>query len=248
MSLELMTPPPRSASLPCIPRFRLASPSVAEEGQRAPSHAQGGQGVPSYSVRNCSPQNLDSDLCFLLQEHKVVDDNILLLDSNGIESISDFAGMEGSEEDLRETLLKQFNLGKDVKSKVQVSRTLQAFSDAKERVKARSKVKAIATAQGDTVDMPPTEYIALVNQLEISRTPSDAQDTTKISHDHLPARCVVEAILDALSRGEFTAPPLAEIVSLQEESVALLHQTHDHFRRQVPPQVSARSWFQPKIN
>ena len=35
-------------------------------------------------------------------------------------------------------------------------------------------MRALATAQGDSVDMPPTEYIALVSHLELSRTHPDA--------------------------------------------------------------------------
>ena len=129
-----------------------AIPPAVEGGQSASSHSarlldsEGGQSAPSHCVRSFVPTSLSSDLLFLLQEHKVVDKNILPLEQNGIESISDFAGMEGSEEDLRVTLINQFDLAKDVKGKVQVSRLLQAFSDAKERVKARSKVKALATA------------------------------------------------------------------------------------------------------
>ena len=44
----------------------------------------------------------------------MVDKNILLLEQNGIESISDFAGMDGSEEDLRATLINQFDLAKSM--------------------------------------------------------------------------------------------------------------------------------------
>ena len=184
----------------------LANPSPGESTRIASLAA-----LKATPGRSFVPGHMEPDLLFLLQENKVDNSIIEILDSNGLASISDFAGIEKDEEALRTTLMTSFGIGCGWKGKIQVLRVLRSFQDAKLKVAATATVKATVRAHGDKLEMAAGDFENLAALLEVARSGK------KVPDDQLPGRAVVEDILDRLEAGNVIAEPLAEIVSYKDE-------------------------------
>ena len=74
---------------------QIADPSPGEPTRTASLAA-----LKATPDRSFVPEHMEPDLLFLMQENKVDNDIIKILESNGLASISDVAGLEKDEEAL----------------------------------------------------------------------------------------------------------------------------------------------------
>ena len=91
---------------------------------------------------------------------------------------------------------------------LQVGKLVAVWSAATARVTEAVKTKAIARAHGDTVDMPRAAYLQVLQVYQSTRA-----DEGRAKDSELPARGLVESILEQLEDGELRAEKMNTIIS-----------------------------------
>ena len=117
----------------------------------------------------------DPELQALLRKHDVDEGLIFEIGSQGVKTIADFVGLEGTDAEMRNTRASSFGINEStVKGKVAIGRALNAWRSASKRASEYETVAAQCKIHGQPVELQKPEYHLLSRRsserLRYSRT------------------------------------------------------------------------------
>ena len=156
---------------------------------------------------------MDPELRFMIEEAGCDAVVISRLRASGLTTLDDFAAVEDTAVAVRALLkaLLEPTPANDIRLALQIGKLVAVWTSAHQRVAEAVRTKAIARAHGDVVDMPRAAYLQLMQVFQAKREDGRAKDS------ELPARAMVESILEQLEEGELRAEKMTAIISRQQE-------------------------------
>ena len=211
-----------SSSRSCRKRARS---TVGQRRRRDVSEEQGAlDRKPTKKARfaSLSPKRgMRRDLAFLLEDCRVSTVSIRSLEAEGLVTPADFAGLSTSERRVESMLKSTLGIRSGIREAVELSRIMEAWRTARKDVNAYAEARATTRAYGESLEMKTSDFTSLVESLEMARglqeIATDQDEDYRIPDEELPARCVLESILEQLETGNVEAHTWSEIVSLREE-------------------------------
>ena len=200
-------PAPTAASLP--PAVALAPAAQSNVGFSSPSDA-----------KIAASQPLEPALEQMLRTSQISQDLIQIIRVQGVNDRETFVSLADSVPEFREAAKDLFGIdtAKGPQHRLMQARIVKAWNASKHYSEAQLKVDANAKAHGETITMPSSDWMSLIDQFR-------AKYGAHIHESCLPAQSYYEAFEEKLADGQLGAETLAQVISFAEE---------EHQRSQKP--------------
>ena len=151
-----------------------------------------------------------AELKFLLNREEVPETIQSTLFEAGVRTIKQFGALVKDTDELRELAKDSFNLdGKDLKSKVQLSCLVCAFTAAKARANETDKLDAENEVRSLPKTIPGNDFMAMRKAFQAKFWELDDTRT--------PGRSYLEKKMEGLEKSDLRAEKLSEVVNLRED-------------------------------
>ena len=200
-------PAPTAASLP--PAVALAQAAQSNVGFSRPPDAE-----------IAASQPLEPALEQMLRTSQISEDLIQIIRVQGVNDRETFVSLADSVPEFREAAKDLFGIdtAKGPQHRLMQARIVKARNASKHYSEAQLKVDANAKAHGETITMPSSDWMSLIDQFR-------AKYGAHIHESCLPAQSYYEAFEEKLADGQLGAETLAQVISFAEE---------EHQRAQKP--------------
>ena len=124
-----------------------------------------------------------------MRKHDVDERLILEIGSQGVKTIADFVGLEGTEAEMRNTRASSFGINEStVKGKMAIGGALNAWRSVSNRVSEYESVAAQCKVLGQPVGLQDSEYHLYIDSLARSRG-------ALLEDYDIPGRCYLEGLI-----------------------------------------------------